>query len=89
MLGDFLLVTAFTNNRLFAGRRMDRLLDGTTINGGQTIEYDIPDGAGGALFIRAGAIIPQWLEIDYIGQTNAERIELHIYPYAQQPIRPL
>ncbi|MDF2722689.1 MAG: xylS, partial [Paenibacillus sp.] len=81
MLGDSLLVAVHTNTvYLPAGSWID-YWTGQLIPGEQTIEYDIPEGAGGPLFVRAGAIIPQWPDMDYVGQTNVECIELHLYPF--------
>ncbi|MDF2722852.1 MAG: xylS, partial [Paenibacillus sp.] len=49
--------------------------------GSQTLDYVLPENAGGPLFIREGAILPYWPEMDYVGQIKPECLELHIYPY--------
>lgn len=85
MLGDYLLVAAHTNEvYLPAGEWID-YWTGHVYNGKTTIAYTVPDHAGGALFIRAGAILPMWPVMDYIDTGehhahNRQTIILHIYP---------
>lgn len=80
MLGDFLLVGVFTDRvYLPAGRWID-YWTGEPYDGGQTIVCTVPDDAGGPLFVRDGAILPLWPEMDFIGQVPVERLILHMYP---------
>ncbi|MDF2721404.1 MAG: xylS [Paenibacillus sp.] len=83
MLGDSLLVAAFAQTVYLPEGIWYDYWTGQPVEGGQTIQYDVPAGAGGALLIRGGAIIPQWPEVDYVGQTHIQTIELHIYPHRQ------
>ncbi len=56
MLGDSLLVLAFDMNaRLPEGRWYD-LLGGGFVNGAEDFTYSIPEGFGGGLFARPGAL---------------------------------
>ncbi|MBP1992061.1 DUF5110 domain-containing protein [Paenibacillus eucommiae] len=81
MLGEFLLVAAFSKPvYLPAGIWID-YWTGERYNGLQTLNYTIPDGTGGPLFIRAGAIIPYWPDMDYIGHKKVECLTLHVYPH--------
>lgn len=81
MLGNDLLAGAFTQTVYLPDGKWIDFWSGKQVSGGQTIQCDIPDHAGGPLFIRAGAIIPMWPDMDFVGQTAAETIDLHIYPY--------
>jgi len=44
--------------------------------------YEPPAGRGGALFVRAGSIIPMWPLMQYVGQKPVDEITLDIYPGA-------
>ncbi|MFB9756692.1 TIM-barrel domain-containing protein [Paenibacillus hodogayensis] len=78
--GDF-LVAAFTNRvNLPAGEWID-YWSGQRHRGSQELECDLPEYVGGPLFLRAGAIVPMWPEMDYIGQKSVARMSLHVYPY--------
>lgn len=81
MIGDALLVSAYADSvYLPAGKWID-FWTGTVYDGGQTLDpYTPPKGRGGALFVRGGAILPEWCERDYTTQYSDEEIELHIYP---------
>lgn len=81
MFGDTFLVAAFTNRvRLPAGEWID-YWTGERHLGPQELECDLPDDVGGPLFLRAGAIVPMWPEMDYIGQKSVARLSLHVYPH--------
>ncbi|MDF2724607.1 MAG: xylS [Paenibacillus sp.] len=81
MLGDSLLVAAFTDQVYLPEGVWIDYWTGERYKGPRPFSYAIPDGAGGPLFIRAGAIIPMWPPMDYIGQIELECIKLHIYPH--------
>ncbi|MDF2723924.1 MAG: xylS, partial [Paenibacillus sp.] len=80
MLGDYLLVGAYINSVYLPEGRWIDFWTGATCEGGQTITCAVPDDAGGPLFIREGAILPMWPEMDYIEKSSVERMELHVYP---------
>ncbi|GAA3413832.1 TIM-barrel domain-containing protein [Paenibacillus hodogayensis] len=80
MLGPFLLVAVFTDRVYLPVGRWINYWTGETFNGGQTVSCTIPDEAGGPLFLREGAILPLWPEMEYVGQTEIRRMTLHIYP---------
>lgn len=81
MLGDHLLVAVFTDQVYLPPGRWIDYWTGERLEGPASIAYRIPDHAGGPLFVRAGAIIPMRPDMDYIEQTGAERLVLHIYPH--------
>jgi alpha-glucosidase (family GH31 glycosyl hydrolase) len=80
MLGDYLMVTAFTPKVRFPVGRWIDYWTGKEYTGPTEINYSIPEGRGGGLFIRAGAILPYWPEMDYVGQKAVDALSLHIYP---------
>ena len=87
MLGDAFLATAFAEKvHLPAGRWID-YWTGTSYQGPLDltvgVDWSWPANRGGALFVRAGAIIPYGPAMDYVGQTPVEAIELHVYPQGE------
>ncbi|MDF2718322.1 MAG: xylS [Paenibacillus sp.] len=80
MLGDFLLVAVYTDQvYLPEGEWLD-YWTGERYSGPQSFVCRVPPEAGGPLFVRAGAIIPMWPPMDYIGQLQVETVTLDIYP---------
>lgn len=83
MLGEWLLVTAFTCEvYLPAGRWID-FWTGKVYEGPLKMNHTIPYNRGGCLFVKAGAIIPCWKEADYSSVNNMQEIILHVYPYME------
>jgi len=80
MFGDFFLVGAFTDTIYLPEGRWIDFWTGETHEGQQEIACEIPKDRGGPLFIRAGAIIPHWPDMDYVGQKPVDTISLHVYP---------
>ena len=80
MLGDALLVGAFTTQiHLPAGTWID-YWTGDRYQGPANLDCEIPENRGGPLFVRAGAIIPTWPPMDYVGQVPIETLGLDVYP---------
>jgi len=80
MLGDSLLVTAFTDKvYLPKGRWLDYWTGGEYIGPGE-MACAYPTNRAGGLFIRAGAILPYWPAMDYVGEQPVETLTLHVYP---------
>lgn len=66
MLGDYFFVGAFDMNmRLPKGEWID-YFTGKKYTGGEEFTYNIPEGFGGALFVKSGAIIPKMKPQQYI-----------------------
>ncbi|MDF2724982.1 MAG: xylS, partial [Paenibacillus sp.] len=80
MFGDSLLVAAFTTHVVLPSGEWIDYWTGVRYSGPLELEYDIPEHVGGPLFVRAGAIIPMWPDMDFIGQKSTARMSLHIYP---------
>jgi len=79
MLGESLLVCVFTNKiHLPEGTWID-FWTGERYSGPCDFEYNIPKDRGGALFVKAGAIIPFWDEIDYVGQKEFNGLEFQAF----------
>ncbi len=80
MLGESLLVVAFTDQvQLPAGRWID-YWSGKEFTGPMEMTCVYPTNRAGGLFIKAGAIIPYWPEMDYVGEKPVETIKLEVYP---------
>lgn len=80
MFGDFLMVTAFTPKVRFPAGRWIDYWTGKEYTGPLEVEYSIPEGRGGGLFIKAGAILPYQPDMDYVGQKPIDTLALHVYP---------
>ena len=82
LFGDWFLTGAFTDQiHLPAGRWID-YWTGQAHEGPVELSCQIPEGRGGPLFVRAGAIIPEWPEMAYVGQKPMDALSLHVYPHA-------
>lgn len=80
MFGDSLLIAAFTEQiYLPEGEWIDYWTKKRYV-GPQYVAYKAPEFAGGPLFVRAGAILVTWPEMDYVGEKSVEQLGLHIYP---------
>jgi alpha-glucosidase (family GH31 glycosyl hydrolase) len=80
MFGDFLMVTAFTPKVRFPAGRWIDYWTGKEYTGPSEIAYSIPEGRGGGLFIKAGAILPYQPDMDYVGQKPVDALALRVYP---------
>lgn len=80
MLGDVLLVVAHTDRVYLPEGEWIDYWTGERWSGPQSFVCNVPARAGGPLFVRAGAIVPLWPPMDFIGQTQAETLTLDIYP---------
>lgn len=81
MFGDAFLVAAFTNRVCLPDGEWIDYWTGERHSGPKEMDCDIPAHVGGPLFVRAGAIIPMWPEMDFVGQKPVDRLSLHIYPH--------
>ncbi|MBI2302194.1 MAG: DUF5110 domain-containing protein, partial [Armatimonadetes bacterium] len=80
-LGDSLLTSAFTDRlALPAGRWID-YWTGQVHDGPAELTYKPPANRGGPLFVRAGAILPTWPEVDFVGERPTETLGLEVYPH--------
>ncbi|MEF3307911.1 glycoside hydrolase family 31 protein [Paenibacillus sp. GYB004] len=81
MFGDSFLVAAFTDEVYLPEGEWIDYWTKERYTGPQTVACKIPAYAGGALFVRAGAIIPEWPEMDYVGEKSVERLGVQVYPH--------
>ncbi|GAA3413670.1 TIM-barrel domain-containing protein [Paenibacillus hodogayensis] len=82
MLGDFLLVAVYTESVYLPEGDWFDYWTGKRYSGPCRVDCSVPPEAGGPLFVRAGAIIPMWPPMDYVGEQPVETITLDIYPGA-------
>lgn len=80
LFGDSLLVGVFDMHvTLPEGRWIDFWND-KVYEGGCDFGYEIPEGRGGALFVKAGSVIAMMEPQPYIEKAEPDRYFLHIYP---------
>ncbi|MDD2710418.1 MAG: glycoside hydrolase family 31 protein [Verrucomicrobiae bacterium] len=80
MLGDAFLTCAFARTiHLPKGKWVD-YWTGETFEGPVDLPCKYPSDRGGPLFVRGGAIIPTWPDMQYVGQVPIDEIGLDVYP---------
>ncbi|HHT28160.1 MAG TPA: glycoside hydrolase family 31 protein [Firmicutes bacterium] len=83
MLGPSLLVGAFTHElHLPTGEWYD-YWNGQKYSGGRTISYNPPENRGGALFVRAGTLLPTQPVQPYVGADKSRALIIEVFPGAQ------
>lgn len=81
MFGGNLLVSAYADSVYLPAGRWTDAFTGEEYVGPATIEnYKPTRTRGGGLFIRGGAVIPNWSDRDYSTQKDDETIALDIWP---------
>ncbi len=80
MLGDGLLVTAYTQQAHLPEGRWTDVWSGREYVGPCDIRVEYPDTRGGGLYIRGGSVIANWCDRDYYNQYSDEELMLDIYP---------
>ncbi|MDY0165391.1 MAG: glycoside hydrolase family 31 protein [Thermoguttaceae bacterium] len=82
MLGDFLLVSAFSKEvRLPEGGWID-FFTGKRIRGPATVPVETTPERGGALMVKDGAIIPTWPPCEHVERGWSPEVGLLVYPAA-------
>jgi alpha-glucosidase (family GH31 glycosyl hydrolase) len=82
MLGDFLLVTAYTEElHLPAGNWFD-FWRGNIMTGPLVTKAEYPANRGGCLLVREGAMIPTWEVMSHAQKGYAEKVVFLVYPGA-------
>ncbi len=82
MLGDFLLVSAFTKEvRIPEGEWID-FWSGKPNKGPAKIPVQITQKQGGALLVKSGAIIPTWPVYNHVEKGWSPEVGLLVYPAA-------
>ena len=82
LFGDWFLTGAFIDEIHLPAGRWINYWTGAEHEGPADLPCDVPEGQGGPLFVRAGALIPEWPKVDYVGQKPVEEMDLHVYPSA-------
>jgi alpha-glucosidase (family GH31 glycosyl hydrolase) len=79
MLGDAFLTAAFADQVHLPGGTWIDFWTGDVLEGPQELPVDLPEGRGGPLYVRDGAIVPTWPEMEYVGQKPVDRLGLSVY----------
>ncbi len=82
LLGDSLLVSAFVETAKIPTGLWYDWWTGETIQGPCDYKVKVTDDHGGALLVKAGAIIPTWPIKQYVERGWNERVEFQVYPSA-------
>ncbi|MCD6322293.1 MAG: DUF5110 domain-containing protein, partial [Clostridiales bacterium] len=80
MFGDSLLITCYTEDLYLPEGKWIDWFTGDVFTGPYTGDYSPPKNRGGAIFVKAGAIIPTQEALDYIGQKPIDSLTLEIFP---------
>lgn len=80
MLGEWLLTCAFTDTIYLPEGRWIDYWTNAEYEGPQELRYAVPADRGGPLFVKAGAIVPLWPDVDFVGQTPVTTLGLEIFP---------
>ncbi|MBQ8508765.1 MAG: glycoside hydrolase family 31 protein [Clostridia bacterium] len=81
MIGDSLLVSAYADSvHLPAGRWIDGWTGEEYAGPCDINPYNPPEGRGGGLFIKGGAIIPGWRDRKYMAEYDDSTLTLDIWP---------
>lgn len=82
MLGDFLLVSAYSKEiRLPAGTWTD-FWSGERFEGPGTMPVKVTDERGGALLVKRGAILPTWPKMSHVAKGWSPDVGLLVHPDA-------
>lgn len=80
MLGDYLLVSVYSKEiRVPAGSWID-FWSGVQVEGPATLPVTVSSARGGALLVKAGAIIPTWPPCQYVEKGWSSEVGLLVYP---------
>jgi len=81
MFGENLLVSCFDDSLYLPEGKWTDFFTDKVYEGPYKGKYDVPEGKGGGLFVRAGAIIPTQQPMDYIDERIVDQLTLDIYPH--------
>ncbi len=82
MFGDSLLVAVFDMKLTLPEGKWVDFFTGDVYEGGQVIDYKIPEGRGGALMVKAGSVFCTMDYQKYIEQAIPENYHINVYPGA-------
>jgi alpha-glucosidase (family GH31 glycosyl hydrolase) len=81
MLGENLLVSCFTDELYLPEGVWTDYFTNKTYNGPVEMRYGFPEGRGGGLFVKQGAILPTVQAMDYIGDKPMDELIVDVFPY--------
>ena len=84
LLGRDLLVVVYKTRAYFPAGRWRDVWTGEVVEGGAWREIAWPEGRGGGLFLREGAIVPFGPLMQYRGEKPLDEIEVHCFPGAEE-----
>lgn len=79
LFGDSMLVAVFDMNVTLPEGKWIDFWNGDVYDGNRKVEYKIPEGRGGALFIKAGSIFVTMQSQDYIEKSIPEKYTINVY----------
>lgn len=79
MFGDSILIGVFDMDITLPVGKWYDYFTGKIYKGGQKIKYEIPEGRGGAMFVKCGSIIPTMEPCDYIEKFKGDKYTLNVY----------
>ena len=80
LLGPDLLVSAFAKQAMIPPGTWYDWKTGEKVQGPCVRPVTVTPEWGGALYVRAGAVIPQWPVLQHVDQGWNKEIELHVWP---------
>jgi len=87
LFGESLLVSTFSEEVHLPGGRWTDFWTGKVLEGPRRVVGGIPDDRGGHLFVKGGAILPCWPQMDHVGEKPVDTIDLHVYPFGDSAFR--
>ena len=82
LLGDNLLVSAFTAEMKIPEGTWYEWHTGAAVTGPKALPVRKTPEWGGALYVKAGAIIPMWPKLHHLDRGWNGKVELHVWPGA-------
>ena len=80
LLGDALLVSAYVKKILLPAGRWYDFWSGEAVEGNREVDVKVTAEHGGALYVKAGAIIPTWPLKQNVSKGWNEQVILLVYP---------
>jgi alpha-glucosidase (family GH31 glycosyl hydrolase) len=80
LFGENFLVSCFNDSLYLPEGDWIDYFTGRKYKGPFTGTYTVPEGKGGGLFVRAGAIIPMQTVLDYVDEKTVDELTVEIYP---------
>ena len=79
MFGDSFIVGVFDMNITLPEGKWYDYFTGEIYDGGRVVNYKIPEGRGGALFVKCGSIVPTMAPCPYVEKFKGDKYTLDLY----------